>query len=201
MNWLFSNFGLLVFVFVVIQVLRAAMKAAQLSDEHKAGTTETDDQRSMREIQERIRRTIAERRGGGAPPPLEPPAERELRPTVAPSPGGPMLDPFGGPVARRFVAEPVRRVPARLAPTGPTEAAILERQQQLADEMRVLVEARAMAERQAAELAQEKKAVAESETGVLTSARGDLLAGLREPGSLRRAWVLREVLGAPVALR
>lgn len=58
-----------------------------------------------------------------------------------------------------------------------------------------------MAERHAAALATEKKTAAESETGVLTAARGSLLADLREPGSLRRAWVLREVLGAPVALR
>ena len=45
------------------------------------------------------------------------------------------------------------------------------------------------------------KTESESERGLLTGSRGDLLADLRDPASLRRAFVLREVLGTPVGLR
>ena len=77
----------------------------------------------------------------------------------------------------------------------------LERQQQLAEQMRMLEEKRTLVQRRAVEIAAGQKRDAESETGVRASARGELLADLRETSSLRRAFVLREVLGAPVALR
>ena len=77
----------------------------------------------------------------------------------------------------------------------------MARQEELAEQMRMLEEARALARRRAAEIAAARKAESESEAGVLATARGTLLADLREPQSLRRALVLREVLGPPAALR
>ena len=96
-----------------------------------------------------------------------------------------------------------RAQPRELPPTTPawSEGALLVRQEQLAEQMRVLEESRLLARRRAAEVAATKQAESDSEAGVLSTARGTLLADLREPQSLRRAFVLREVLGAPVALR
>jgi hypothetical protein len=67
--------------------------------------------------------------------------------------------------------------------------------------MRALEEARAMAQRRAAHVADNKKADAESEQGILTESRARTLEDLRDPQALRRAFVLREVLGTPVGLR
>jgi len=90
-------------------------------------------------------------------------------------------------------------------PPEPLSTAItvaeLERQSQLADQLRALVEARASTERRAAEVTADLKTEADSERGMLTASRGGLLADLRDPASLRRAFVLREVLGPPLGLR
>ena len=45
------------------------------------------------------------------------------------------------------------------------------------------------------------KTVSQSEGGLLSASRGHLLDDLRDGRSLRRAFVLREVLGPPVGLR
>ena len=204
MRWIFEHFGFIVFIIVAVAMGRAMRKAMQLSKEHEATTDETEEQRNLRRIREGIRRKIAERRGGAAP--VEPPpfvaANPEPLPRTLVPPALPPLDPFGGP-AKRLLAEWERRVPPRAAPPTTTmaEGAVLVRQEQLAEQMRVLEEARVLARRRAAEIAATRKAESESEAGVLTTARGTLLADLREPQSLRRAFVLREVLGAPVALR
>ena len=207
MRWILANFGFFVFVFIALSMLRALRKAMQLTKEHGAASDETEEQRNLRRIQEGIRRKIAERRAGPAtdqpPPLLARTVEREPGPPTRVPPAVPSLDAFGGPAARTL-ADRVRRAPSReLPPTSPalTEAAAVARQEELAEQMRMLEEARALARRRAAEIAAARKAESESEAGVLATARGTLLADLREPQSLRRALVLREVLGPPVALR
>lgn len=206
MRWIFENLGFFVFVFIAISMIRAIRKAMQLTKENGPAPDETEDQKNLRRIQEGIRRKIAERRAGTAadqpPPLLARGAEREPGPTRVP-PAVPPLDAFGGP-APRTLADMARPAPSReLAPTGPalTEAAAVARQEELAEQMRLLEEARGLARRRAAEIAAARKAESDSEAGVLATARGTLLADLREPQSLRRALVLREVLGPPVALR
>src|SRR5476651_925479 len=92
-NWALSHVGLLIFGFVLFSVVRAVMRAAQLSAEHQAGTNETEEQKRMREIQERIRRKIAERRGGAAPG-TEAPRAPSPPPLLRPASVGP-TDPFG----------------------------------------------------------------------------------------------------------
>ena len=202
LNWLLSNFGVVVFVIVVISMVRAAVKAAQLSSEHQAQGGETEEQRRVREIQERIRRKIAERRGEAVPPTAAAaPAARPFMPPVLARPTVAPVDPFGGPM-RRLVTQLERRIEEELPEPSVMElTAGLERQQQLAEQMRMLEEKRTLVQRRAVEIAAGQKRDAESETGVRASARGELLADLRETSSLRRAFVLREVLGAPVALR
>lgn len=207
MRWIFENVGFLVFVFIAISMARAIRKAMQQQEAHEATTDETEEQRNLRRIREGIRRKIAERRGGATPaepPPFmadtPPPARRSMLPLPLPTPP---LEPFGGP-AKRESTEFERRVPPKVfsAPLPvATDVAAVVRQEELAEQMRVLEESRLLAKRRAAEIAAMKQADADSETGTLATSRAVLLADLREPQSLRRAFVLREVLGAPVALR
>src|SRR5438046_3021309 len=98
MNWILRNIPLLVFLFIVFSIMRAVKRAQKLSTDHKAGSTETDEQRRVRQIQERIRRIATERRGGNAPvsPPLRREPEPAPRTSVRLPPPVPTLDPFGG---------------------------------------------------------------------------------------------------------
>lgn len=206
MQWIFEHFGFFVFVIVAIAMGRALRKAMQMTREHEATTSESEEQKNLRRIRDEIRRKIAERRGGVAPaepPPMVPVSPAPVARSLGPSPLPP-LDPFGGP-AKRMFAEVERRMQPRAPVAAPSpepdHGAILARQEQLAEELRVLEEAQARAQRRAAEVVATRKAGRESETGRLVTARGTLLADLSEPQSLRRAFVLREVLGTPVGLR
>jgi hypothetical protein len=204
-SWVLNNIPLLVFAFVLFSVVRAIVRASRLSDQHKADTNETEEQKHLREIQDRIRKKIAERRAGatpGGPPPLVTTVERAPAPPVMPSSRVPPLDPFGGP-GRRLLVELERKLrpaPVQSDVTAQT-AVVLERQQKLAEQMRTLEEARMLEQRRADRVTATQKADGESATGARTAARDDLLADLRGAPSLRRAFVLREVLGAPVGLR
>ena len=71
MSWLLQNIPLLAFAFIVFSVVRAIKRAREQSAEHEAGETESDEQRRVREIQQRLRRVAAERRGRVAPSPVE----------------------------------------------------------------------------------------------------------------------------------
>ena len=189
-----SLFPLLVFFFVLFQIIRAIVRAAQLSAKNK-GTSETEEQRRMRDIQERIRRKIAERRGGAAPGPVTEEAAAPatlLRPTRVPP-----LEPFGGP-SRRMVIETMRRVMEPEEP-APEDAEMIERQRKLADQIRALDEARVAVTRRAAQVVEQRDNAAASSGAVTPHAVW--LGDLRDAKTLRRAFVLREVLGAPVGLR
>jgi hypothetical protein len=202
MNALLRNLPLLVFLFVLFSVIRAIVRAAQLSQAHKSTANETDEQRRVREIQERIRKKIAERRGGTAPlAPVESAPVTRDAPTMPPlRPASvPPLEPFGGP-SRRLVIESLRRAATPREEPPPIDAATLERQQKLAEEIRALDEARALAERRAAQVVTQRDN-AKASSSVATARHADWLGDVRDPQALRRAIVLREVLGAPVALR
>jgi hypothetical protein len=80
-------------------------------------------------------------------------------------------------------------------------AAEVERQQRIADELKQAEESRLLAQRRAEALAADKRAEAESEAALRSVARDRVMGDLSDPQSLRRAFVLREVLGAPVGLR
>jgi hypothetical protein len=198
-TWALTHIPQLIFAFVLLQVIRAVFRAAQLSKEHKATTSETDEQRRVREIQERIRRTIIERRGGQAPR-AEPMAESAPRAPLRRPASVPPLEPFGGP-SRRLVIETMRRALTVPEPDPePIDPAALERQQQLAEQIRALDEARVVTERRAAQVvAQRENSAASASTA--TASHAGWLGDVRNPQALRRAFVLREVLGPPVALR
>ncbi|MEO5960053.1 MAG: hypothetical protein ABIZ49_02325 [Opitutaceae bacterium] len=205
MSWLFQNIPLLIFAFIVFSIVRAIKRAKAASTEHEATHSESDEQRRVREIQERIRKIAAERGGTSAPtqrPVLRaepPPMPRAERPPLVPQ-----LDPFGGPIKRRLLDELQRRLQVPAAPpplVQPTAGAKAEHRRELAAERQVVVDAEAVVVRRAARDVAEKEENARSEGALLASAHTRLLADLQDPQSLRRAFVLREVLGPPVGLR
>lgn len=124
-----------------------------------------------RRIQEEIRRKIEERRSGGASAPVPPPLREEVAPRSAPQP--PALD-----------------------------DGVLGRQRALQEQLEALVERR----RAALAAARNDSPVTASATsamavGTAPPKSGALLRDLRNPESIRRAIILREVLGPPLALR
>lgn len=153
------------------------------SDFGPPGHSDPDEAIRTRRIQEEIRRKIAERASGGpihVPPPAPEPPPLFRENNTAPRP----------------VASPLPQWELRREPVPPPAATarILERQREMAEQMRALEESRRTAQRSAA-------AVAPVAVPPVSPARGELLSELRGAKNLRRAMVLREVLGPPVALR
>lgn len=181
----------------------------ELTPASRDGSDPAQDER-RRQIQEEIRRKIAERRGQGAPPQM---------------PAPPVLPPFNParPVFREQPAEPARParsleappplpVPAAREVSAYDDEAALERQRRMTEQLAELEAARRQARRDAqtlAETGEPPQSVSVGSVGsgsrdkVVTASSGvrGLAADLRDPKALRRAMVLREVLDAPVALR
>ena len=184
MSDLLKFLPLLFFIFVGVSIARNVLRVARRLNSQeppRPGELDPDLAERTRRIQEEIRRKIAERRG------LLPPAP------------APLPEPMGEPPIVMVEDDPAESAPVT-APAA-THAAILERQQQLADQMRALERARETAQRRAGEFAAAVQAEAATEMGQLAGSNRELLADLREPAGLRRAIVLREILGPPVGLR
>jgi hypothetical protein len=171
-------FSVFVAISIVRNVTRVLRKVGEATPPQSPASFDSELAERTRRIQDEIRRKIAERRGLVAPPEPEPePVGRHMEPPV---------------MAADEQPEPV---------FTPSDAAVLERQQQLANQMRALEAARVSEQRRATQVTADLKTESESERGMLTASRGGLLADLQDPSSLRRAFVLREVLGPPVGLR
>ncbi|MSU49882.1 MAG: hypothetical protein EXS37_12490 [Opitutus sp.] len=215
-DWVMGKLPVLIFVLVFVsQIVRGLMRSKSEAPPSQSKPDALEAQRHVAEVQEQIRRRIAERRSGQAPAenpppvvrsePLPPPMPRRVETTQMP-------EPFGGPL-RRILEElqreaqpppppPPLPVPARpIRQVAESRAAELDRQEQLAEKFRVLEESRVLAKRRAAQLTDANYAEMQSEGGLRSAVRGHVLDDLRDPASLRRAFVLREVLGAPVGLR
>ena len=207
LDWILEKLPVVIFVLVFVgQLLRGVMKTRASKPEAPPRHDELDEHRRTRDVQEEIRRKIAERRAGHMPRPAEretqieppaPPVVVRRDPTAIPEMPAPLKRLFGE------LERKVQPVPASLPapPHVERRAAEGERQERLADEMRALEEARAVALRRAAGIATAKEKEAQSEGALRSVARGRVLDDLRDPESLRRAFVLREVLGTPVGLR
>jgi hypothetical protein len=158
---------------------------------------DADDEMRAEQVREEIRRKIAERRGEQAPaewspPPLmpEPEEERTFRsPPIEEPPEMDVPPPVLAP-ARTRQPEPAFQVASE------TLEASLVRQELLAQELQSLNEQRVLASRRAAVVAEGEAVIARRDL-----AGNELRHDLRDPRSLRRAMVLREVLGPPVAMR
>lgn len=216
-EWALENLGVVVVVLLgVFSFLRSLVKAAgnreqPLAKPRPRGAEDPEAAERTRRIQEEIRRKIAERRGTtvdapAAPPvvfeqPAEPEERRErIPPLVRPREVSP-VDPFGGPMRKiiRKIEEAAQEPQWRPMEDAETAAA-LERQRKLEEQMRALEAARAAEQRRAAELAA-RRAEREMREATPSTHGGSLRGELRDPQALRRAFVLREVLGTPVGLR
>jgi hypothetical protein len=186
---LFRNLGTLVPLVLALGAwLIATWKKLQAKQSIGTPPT-TDEAERTRRVQEEVRRKIAERRGRPAVEEAARPAED--RPTQEEGwrgfleRGGPVpnLDPFGGP--KRRAAAPA---PARIPAGGQDDPAVLERQRWLAAQARDLKPAPALPAFGTA-------------LDVQPVVLSPWLLELREPAGVRRAIVLREILGPPVGLR
>lgn len=201
LDWIISKLPTIIFVtLILVQIVRGISKSRREDPTPEPRHNELEEARRNEEI----RRRIAERRAGRtqAPEPARtepPPVVVERDPTAIPE--------LPEPLRRMLTQLEKRREPEpTITPVAPPvmqdrSRAELERQQQLADEMKALEEARLMAKRRAAQLAATQAEAATSKGALRAAARGRLLEDLKDPQSLRRAVVLREVLGTPVGLR
>lgn len=208
MKWILENFQIVVAILATLVYFLT--RAGRSNDEPASrravppSDAEREHAERTRRIQEEIRRKIAERRAATGdvivveneePPPL---VEEPSRPTP--------IDPFGGPM-RRVVREFEQATERWREPEPDAEAraraAEIARQARLAEEMRALqqqreAEARRFAQDAAAAVAQSMRRA----VSVAGGAGGRAWTGrLRDPNELRRAIVLREILGPPVGLR
>lgn len=203
MEWLLDNLKLIVFVVII---LIYAMKAMKAKSEAEGGDSGQPTRRTMpgeqdaaeaertRQIQEEIRRRILARQRGEtvAPPPQE---------TTQPEPEPEQVE---GPQTLRpvVVAERAREedpYAREAAERAAREASLLETQRAFEEQLRQI---RAAREAATAAVPRLSVAVAPMASSRRASAvRGSWRAELAGRESLRRAVVLREILGDPVGLR
>jgi hypothetical protein len=205
MDWVLNHiFVLFIIAGAVASMVQKAKKAGaqqRPTPSQSPGALDPGAAERTRRVQEEIRRKIAERAGRlpAGPPPL--PQSQAVGTSSAP----PSRNIFQE--LARQMAEAKRNAEMQQRAQA---AAAAQAQTRVEDERksRELAEARSLAEAQRT-LPRQQQTVATSVaysggTGQKTtavSARDRLLANLREPDSLRRAWVLREILGEPVGLR
>lgn len=199
LDWILENlFAVVIVASVIAQIVKAvrgqkepgedASPSAPEAGESQFGDPEEDER--TRRIREDIRRRIAERQGGPTPPLAESGAEFEAEP--------PVFEPEPPVVPRSIISERAPEAAAALSRIeAQRRAEILEQQTALAERMRELEGMKAAAQRRAAFEALSVSPAEEQRK----KTRGAVVDDLRSPEALRRAFVLREVLGPPVALR
>lgn len=194
-QWALDNLFTLLIIGGVLaqlwQAIRSKKNAEAAPEEAPPKEYEFEDPElaeRTRRIREEIRRKIAERQQGGA-------MGDEPGPELAPEPAAYEEPP---PLIREVRLEPA--APAAQAHPrldAQRAAEILEQQSALAERLRQVNDMKASAARRAAF---EASTVA-PESGQRRQRQGALLDDLRDPAALRRAFVMREVLGPPVGLR
>lgn len=185
MDWVFDNIQVLLAVAGVIAYWINQLRKKSADEQAPPPPEPTFEDPKLaertRRIREEIQRKIQQRARGeaSAPAPVareEPPHYEEREEYEAP----PVL-----------VSTPVSRVEAR------RQAEILEEQMTLQERLRE-AEAMRAASRRRTEFEQ---ATADLGKEARAAARASLLRDLRDPAELRRAFILKEVLGPPVSLR
>ncbi len=197
-----------IIVFVIIAVISnlasQAMKAEEKKRTPPSPLPPPDDLEQAartRRIQDEIRRKIAERRGLNLPPEEEAIPADENEPPAAPTifgrPRTEPLDPFGGPIARplRELFEPRPPEPPALPIPAMVEPEPLREPVE-----RVVTLSEIKATERTIAMAREAEMTWADATKTASGASA-WRKDLRSPADLRRAVVLREVLGPPVALR
>lgn len=202
MEWIADHFQLVVFLVIIIAYALKAMRARSESDQGGEdqptrrtlpGEQDAAEAERTRQIQEEIRRRIlARQRGESLPPPPAPEVMEEAPPPIPP----PIPTPQ---VLREPEYDPYAQEAAERAARAEHEAAMLEAQRAMEEQLRQVRHAREMA------LAGVPRLPASSVSKVSTRRASALQRSIRDDlagrGSLRRAIILREILGEPVALR
>ena len=200
MDWIFQHLWVVVVIAgLVAKVLQAAKGRSGGADgqppappkEFEFGDPDLAER--TRKIREEIRRKIEERRGQPASP---------ATPTALPPSAAPVQwsseEASPPPVATlpEVVREVMQRRDERASQPG-AEIRFEEEREALAGQLRVAAEMKSSVERRVTfEQSIEDKAPA-----ALAAGRVALQEDLRSPAALRRAIILREVLGPPLALR
>ena len=206
MNWVLEHLQLIIgaaaAIAYVLNKRRSAGQEQQEQPRDPRGEHPSEQAERTRRVQEEIRRKIAERRGLSTEQ-VEQRSPREQVPPLMRPPHFPPIDPFGGPMRRvvRKLEEAAAKIEERIE--DPQEAARkseLDRQAKLAEKLRELELSRVAEERRAAELILESRR-RQLDSRVVPVAIDEVRHRLRDPRELRRAVILREILGPPVAMR
>lgn len=203
MDWLLENLRIVIFVIVIAVWLLRSVTGKKDEDNPAEGAGQAGDDAAdaerTRQIQEEIRRRILARQRGEDPAPMATPPPLPPEPSVWQREEAEALDDPNyageGPNVPMPTASARRQADA-------AQAAILDQQRLLADQLHALRMARsagvAITPVSPIRLsAQATSRIAAHET----SCRKQLLRDLRSPTSVRRAILLKEILGAPVALQ
>jgi hypothetical protein len=205
MDWIFEHIWVLLAIAGVVAKIMQARGQKSASDTgrqtpDKPKEYEFEDPalaERTRKIREEIQRKIEERRGQHMRPAVPQPASEP--PRLAPGQRSPEATPpvLTLPEVIREVLQPAPPPVShsRLEELQAAEEA--ERQAALEEQLREAELMRAAAQRRVAFEA----ATADKEPGDRLETRTAVLDDLRDPLALRRAFILREVLGPPVALR
>lgn len=194
MKWVLENLWTLLIIAGVVAQLLQSIKGKKGGDDAGGATpgkAEFEDPalaERTRRIREDIQRKIEQRQR----------SPREAAPVERQTEALEELPPFLREIVREVMPERAPPVSNRAAQAAAEHAAeVLEQQTALAERFRQLESAKAAAQR---------RSLLEQQTVAATTVerrknRGALLEDLRDPAALRRAFVLREVLGPPVGLR
>ena len=196
-NWVLDHLRILIPVTVIVVAVLKSLGRQAANGRREPAAEDPDRAERVRRVQEEIRRKIAERRGVVEQPSI--PASRERVPPVVRRTEVPPLDPFGGPMRR--IVRRIEEAAAELQPKEPEALTVLRRQRELADQMHSLEAARAAEVQRAAQVAAMSSLARRAVSAPELPVRDPWLAQLRDPRDVRRAVVLREILGAPVGLR
>ena len=186
MDWILEHLQVLIVIAAAVFAILQKFKIVRTPGTNAPAAEENPEQAERtRRIQEEIRRRIMERRG--QPPGMPTETEAEAEPAQLPAP-----PPVIGEVRPALVPPPV--APAVVVLSADRQE--MKRQEVLLDQLR---QWEAVAP---AIAAGESVSAAGPVAGVTGTGRTGLwLADLRSPAGLRRAVVLREILGPPVGLR
>lgn len=205
MDWILANLKLVIIAIVLVVYALKSMRAkgevqddpAESSRRTLPGEQDEAEAQRTREIQEEIRRRIlARQRGESMPAPAPVPEPEVIREEPMPMPV-PLPPPV--PTAQRM--EPMEDpYAAEAAARAAQQAAMLEAQRAMEEQLRQARRIREMAAAGVPSIASGQLGGGSSERRSTVVRRG-LRADLAGRASLRRAIVLREILGEPVALR
>lgn len=196
MDWIFDNLQIVLAVAAAFAYWLTQRKQAEQEEEERGADQEQfptrvddelGDEARARRIREEIRRKIAERSAGAPMPPL-----------VAPDPP-PLYRQEAEPPSPRPQPQPKStEAPAPVRADEDPWKSVWASQQKLQDQMQALAETR----RKAAQFTGPRLAVPPPQPAVAVALPGgSLRAELGDRDRLRRAIILREVLGPPVGLR